>query len=158
MGLVCVCVCVKMISLQIAWQPNTVVPGDWGLGYKKHFNENLFDLAQKELHGRESPSPGFVIRMPNNRLGTASVWKNSTAKLLFGHILHSPCCGFWSSVGVINASFCFSRIRKQVNYWPVTLKLVILIVSDVGQVLKDSMPLFWFFFFFSTALSWTWSC
>ena len=49
------------------------------MGYKKYFNENLFDLAQKELHGRESPSPGLVIRMPNNLLGTGCVWKNSTA-------------------------------------------------------------------------------
>lgn len=45
-------------------------------------------------------------------------------RLLFGHIWYSPCCGFWKLVGVINVSLCCSCIRKQVNYWPVTPKLV----------------------------------
>lgn len=76
----------------------------WDIG--KYFNENLFDLAQKELHGRESPSPGFVIRMPNNRLGVGRVGKNSTAKLLFSGVFsHSPCRGFESSEGVNKCIF-----------------------------------------------------
>lgn len=36
------CVCLDMISLQIAWQPNAIVPGDQGLRYKECVNENLF--------------------------------------------------------------------------------------------------------------------
>lgn len=78
-GLQYMCLCLELISLQIAWQSNTIVPGDWGLGYENYVNENLCDSAQKELHGRESLSPGFVTRMSNDWLEMGSVWENSTA-------------------------------------------------------------------------------
>lgn len=154
-----------MISLQTAWQPNTIVPGHWCLEYKKHSNENLFDLAQKELHGREYPPLALWSECQRHDFWTGSVWKTSTARaseLLFGQILHSSFQWILKIRCRCNKCLTFSLFLTLEGRWrwPVTFQLVIQVVSDVGQVLKKTVSLYFGFFFLPLfpALSWTWSC
>lgn len=133
------CLCVEMISLQIAWQSNTIVPGHWCLEYKKHSNENLFDLAQKELHGREYPPLALWSECQRHDFWTRSVWKTSTARgseLLFGQILHSSLQWILKIWCRCNKCLTFSLFLTLEGRWrwPVTFQLVIQVVSDVGQV------------------------
>lgn len=154
-----------MISLQIAWQPNTIVPGHWCLEYKKHSNENLFDLAQKELHGREYPPLALWSECQRHDFWTGSVWKTSTARaseLLFGQILHSSLqwiLKIWCRCNKCLTFSLFLTFGRQVAltcYIP---------TSDTscfrcGSGIKKTVSLYFGFFFLSLfpALSWTWSC
>lgn len=90
-----------MTGLQTAWQANTVVPGDWGWGYKKYVNEQIFGLAQKELHGRGSPLALWSeCQIMDLQEPCGKTWQQWFFKLLFGYIVHFPCCEVWILVCV----------------------------------------------------------
>lgn len=88
-----------------------------------------------------------------------SVWKTSTARaseLLFGQILHSSLQWILKIRCRCNKCLTFSLFLTLEGRWrwPVTFQLVIQVVSDVGQVLKKTVSLYFGFFFFLSFLHW----